>query len=267
MIPELSPIGLGCGPLGEMNDHEAERLVHAALDMGVTVFDTAPSYGDSERRLGAALRGRSAVIVTKGGYGVAGCDEDWTPTCIARGIDQALSRLGHVDVFLLHSCPPRDDLVAPMVAARDAGKVSAIGYSGDGDALSWAAAMDAFDVLECSLNLFDQRALAHVGKKRTLAKRPLGNAPWNDDRRPTREDRAIYWDRMHAMFGERLAPSAAATSIRFVLASGVDCALVGTSSRAHLAEAVAAADMGPLPNASDYLARFAPHAAAFSGVV
>jgi aryl-alcohol dehydrogenase-like predicted oxidoreductase len=245
-----------------MSAGDAERLVHAALDLGVRTFDAAPSYGESESHLGRALRGRDATIVTKGGYGVDGC-ADWTPECIARGIDRALVLLGRVDAFVLHSCGARDDLIEPLLRAREAGKVGAIGYSGDGDGLAWAARVAEFDVLECSINLFDQRALDLVGAKRVLAKRSLGNAPWRDDRRPDRADRAIYWDRMHAMFD---APPTLETAVRFAAWCGVACALVGTSSEAHLAAVVAASAKGPLPEAGAIRERFARVGADWAGV-
>ncbi len=63
--PELARIGLGTWPFdgrdwGAADDVEAVRNVHAALDLGINVFDTAPVYGPerSELVLGRALRGR-----------------------------------------------------------------------------------------------------------------------------------------------------------------------------------------------------------------
>ena len=247
----MTRVGLGCGPLGATRADDAERLVHAALDLGVRTFDTAPSYGESESHLGRALRGRDAVIVTKGGYGVPGC-ADWTRECVARGVDRALDVLGRVDVFLLHSCEPRDDLIEPLVRAREAGKLRAIGYSGDGGGLAWAARVPEFDVIECSINLFDQRALAFVDcGKRVLAKRSLGNAP-------------VYADRMRAMFD---APPTIETAIRFAAWSGVECALVGTTREAHLREVVAAAAKGPLPESKSLRERFDRLGADWSGVI
>jgi len=56
----VSEVGLGAGPLGgdELDDAAAVQLIHGALDLGITLVDTAPSYGRSEVRLGVALRGR-----------------------------------------------------------------------------------------------------------------------------------------------------------------------------------------------------------------
>lgn len=241
-------IGLGCGPLGDaaISDRDATRLVHVALDLGVRVFDTAPSYGDSEARLGRALAGRraSATLVTKGGYGVPGVAE-WTPEVIARGIDRALSVMetDYLDAFLLHSCGPRDDLIAPLVEAREAGKVRAIGYAGDGDALAWAMRCDAFDVVECSVNVVDCAALDVVatGTRMVIGKRALANAPWSWASRPPRDDAAAYWDRWQPFrYDEE-------TIVRFAAhAPGVTTALFGTRRADRLENIVRLAARGPL---------------------
>src|SRR5689334_15526537 len=102
-------LGLGAGPLGDhrLSESDAERLLHAALDLGVTLIDTARSYGASEERIGRALRGhrQRAVISTKVGYGVDGA-ADWTAEAVRRGIDDALGKLqtDWIDVVHLHSC-------------------------------------------------------------------------------------------------------------------------------------------------------------------
>lgn len=256
---EVSAIGLGCGALGEerMDEGRATALVKRALDLGVSLFDTAPSYGDSEAKLGRALRGRrdGAVIVTKGGYGVAGV-ADWTCECISRGIDQALARLAtdRIDVFLLHSCPleilERGDLLGTLATAKQAGKIRAMGYSGDNEAIDWAARNPVIDVIETSVNPFDQSSLASIevaiGRDAgVLAKRPLGNAPWRFHARPSREDIAVYWDRCREMrFGDHDDPFDVA--LRFsAFVPGVASALVGTGDIAHLERACESVARGP----------------------
>src|ERR1043166_3658252 len=71
-----TPITLGSWPMsgdryGRIDDSEAVRTIHAALDQGITSFDTAPGYGSghAEETLGAALAGRrdQAIITTKCG--------------------------------------------------------------------------------------------------------------------------------------------------------------------------------------------------------
>ena len=283
--PVFSVVGLGTGPLGEasMSAADADRLVSAALDLGITVFDTARSYGASEERLGRALgaRRREVQLVTKGGYGIEGVG-DWTGEVIRRGVDEALRRLGTdvIDVFLLHSCDvgvlARGDVVEALVRARDAGKIRLTGYSGEGEALAWAAARrETFSVLECSVSPFDQRNLALVAAARAesfcvLAKRPLGNAPWRFKSRPDREDIGTYWDRYVAMDFNPSPLAWEALALRFAaFQPGITTALVGTSSVAHLEAAVRAAAEGPLDAERVEALReaFAAHGGAWAGVI
>jgi aryl-alcohol dehydrogenase-like predicted oxidoreductase len=285
MTPVFSVVGLGTGPLGEasLSAPEAERLVHGALDLGVTVFDTARSYGASEERLGRALgaRRREVNVVTKGGYGVDGVP-DWTGEVIRRGVDEALRRLGTdvIDAFLLHSCDvailERGDVVEALIRAREAGKIRMAGYSGEGDALAWAAARrETFSVLECSVSPFDQRNLARLAAARAesfccLAKRPLGNAPWRFATRPAREDIATYWDRHRTMDFNPSPLAWEALALRFAaFQPGITTALVGTSSLEHLAAAVRAAAAGPLEagQCAALRAAFATHGASWAGVI
>src|SRR6266702_1289414 len=136
----VSAVGLGAGRIGgpATSDADVDRLVGRALDLGVNLVDTAPSYGRSEERLGRALRGRRGRVVlsTKLGYGVAGIP-DWTPACIAAGVDAALARLGTdcIDLAFLHSCDraTAERVVDALEDAVRAGKVRVAGYSGEGE--------------------------------------------------------------------------------------------------------------------------------------
>ena len=102
----VSAVALGCGALGDarLSERESERLVLGALDLGVTLFDSARSYGLSEERLGRILRGREAVRSTKGGYGIEGAS-DWSPEAVLGGIDE---RHATIDV------PKRDHTTLKM---------------------------------------------------------------------------------------------------------------------------------------------------------
>lgn len=277
---EVSALGFGAGPLGDaaLEDADADALLREAMELGITVFDTAPSYGASEERLGRFVKSLSAAerdrltVVTKGGYGVDGV-EDWTPEVIARGIDQATERLGRVDVFLLHSCPLErlvvGDLFPPLEEARAAGKVRAIGYSGDGHALGWSLRYPALDVVECSVNLLDQEALGKIDEvahgKGVLAKRAVAGAPW-------RHSTSAYVDRWRLAYARPFSGGFDwdELAIRFAaFAPGVGSALVGTRAPEHLRCAVSAVEKGPLPAEAlaEIEARFAPHAADWPGVI
>jgi aryl-alcohol dehydrogenase-like predicted oxidoreductase len=278
----VSALGFGTGPLGDssLDDVAAERLVRTAIDLGINVIDTAPSYGSSEARIGRVLSTMTSsardrvIVVTKGGYGVAGIP-DWTAAVISRGIDQALVRLSvdRIDVFLLHSCPVerlrRGDLLEPLARAKLSGKVRAIGYSGDADALRWAIRNGPFDVVECSVNLVDQEALPVLAETTlgVLSKRSLAAAPWVNAS-------SDYADRWRVAFGEqRGAPDAMDwddVAIRFAAyAPHVSTALLGTRRIESLQRATEAVERGPL--SADILTiiheRFATHGAAWRGVV
>ncbi len=261
---EVSVLGLGGGPLGDplLPDAEADLLVRTALDLGVDLIDTAPSYGESEVRLGRilgnGLRDR-VVLSTKLGYGVPGVP-DWTGRCIRAGIEQALRRLAtdRIDIAHLHSCPAdvleRGEVIEALHDAVRAGSVRVAAYSGDGDGLAWAVASRAFGSVQLSLNPWDQAGLdaalpacrlAGVG---VLAKRPLANAVWALSEPPDADDLREYSRRfrMLALDPEGLAwPELA---LRFTgYQPGVDGCLIGTRRAARLADAVAAIARGPLP--------------------
>jgi aryl-alcohol dehydrogenase-like predicted oxidoreductase len=258
----VSAVGFGAGRIGggEMSDTEVDRLIGSALDLGITLFDSARSYGLSEERLGRALEGRRerVVLSTKVGYGVVGVP-DWTGPSVAMGVDGALGRLrtDRIDVVHLHSCPrevlERGGVVEALVRAVEAGKVRAAAYSGEGDALGWAVRSGAFASVQCSVSVVDQASLdGAVAEARArgigvLAKRPLGNAPWRFAERPGEPDVAEAWDRFRALALDRGEHSWTDLFIRFAaFAPGVASALMGTASAVHLAEACAAVERGPL---------------------
>jgi aryl-alcohol dehydrogenase-like predicted oxidoreductase len=254
-----SALGLGAGPLGDFafDDAQALSLIHQALELGVTLIDTAPSYGCSEDRLGRALQGRreQITLVTKGGYGVEGV-ADWTPEAVTKSCERALQRLrtDRVDVFLLHSCdaPTFARVLDALVALKRDGKARAVGYSGDGAALDAAIDSRALDVIECSVSVFDQAALSRAVPRAAeqglgvLAKRAMGGAVWRFPTRPERTDLAQYWDRMRAM----PAHDWPALALRFAaFAPGVSCALAGTCDAGHLRAHAQAVGAGPLDEA------------------
>ncbi|HEU5263460.1 MAG TPA: aldo/keto reductase [Gaiellaceae bacterium] len=134
----VSRVGLGCNNFGGRIDFAATRaVVEAALDSGITFFDTAELYGNrggSERFLGEILDGRRdrVVLATKFGWG----HERGTNTAeyIRDAIDGSLERLrtDYVDLYYVHKPDPRTP-IAETLGALDAlvsvGKVRAIGCS------------------------------------------------------------------------------------------------------------------------------------------
>jgi aryl-alcohol dehydrogenase-like predicted oxidoreductase len=119
---------------------EGGRLLNRALDLGVTLLDTAALYGggSNERLLGSSVMHRrqeftlasKCVLDMREGERVL----DGSPEAIARTLDAALERLGtdHIDLYYLHRLD-RDvgieESVGALVRAKDAGKIGAIGLS------------------------------------------------------------------------------------------------------------------------------------------
>ena len=273
----VSVLGFGAGHIGspELEEDEVGRLLHGALDRGITLIDTARSYGLSEARIGRHLAHRrdEFVLVSKCGYGITGV-EDWTPACITAGIDAALDllRTDRLDVMLLHSCPrdvlARDGLLAALERAVTAGKVRVAGYSGENEDLAYAVATGCFGVIETSVNLFDQRGIDTVVAEAVrrgmgvIAKRPLGNAPWRFAERPHGHYAEVYWERMHAMAMTPGQLSWDELALRFAaFQPGVAAAIAGTARLDHLIQHVAVVQEGPLPDllVADLRDRFRTH--------
>jgi len=257
---QLSALGLGAGQLGDarLSEDDAADLLAASLDAGVTLIDTAPSYGLSEQRIGRHLsaRRREAVISTKLGYGVDGIP-DWTGPCISAGVDQALRilRTDYLDIAHLHSCPwtvlAQGDVVDALERVKQSGKVRAIAYSGENEDLDYAIGMDRFDGFMASLNLFDQRVinriLPRITDKGFIAKRPSANHPWRFDAQPVGDYCETYWQRWQAMGLDAGGMAWGELAIRFALSiPGVSSAIVGTARTAHLLQNRDWAMAGPL---------------------
>jgi aryl-alcohol dehydrogenase-like predicted oxidoreductase len=136
---QVSVVGVGCNNFGSRLDQAGTTdVVLAALDAGVTFFDTADIYGatKSEVMLGIALAGRrdEAIIASKFGMPIDDTHFGANPTYVKSACEDSLRRLGtdHLDLYQLHY---PDDTVAiadTLGALRelvDAGKVLEIGCS------------------------------------------------------------------------------------------------------------------------------------------
>jgi aryl-alcohol dehydrogenase-like predicted oxidoreductase len=138
---EVSVVGLGCNNFGgRIGEAETRAVIDAALEVGVTFFDTADIYGNaggSESLIGAILEGRrdQVVLATKFGKSMGdGAERRGSRTYIHGAIEASLQRLrtDHVDLYQHHEEDPETPLeetfgaLAGFVAA---GRVLAVGTS------------------------------------------------------------------------------------------------------------------------------------------
>ena len=135
----VSVVGLGCNNFGRRLDAgRTESVVHAALDAGITFFDTADIYGGtkSEEFLGRALGRRrdQVVIATKFGMEVDPERRGAKPDYVRRAAEDSLRRLGTdcIDLYQIHQPDPTTPIADTLAALDDlvkAGKVREIGCS------------------------------------------------------------------------------------------------------------------------------------------
>ena len=136
---QVSVVGLGCNNFGARIDEAASNaVVDAALDAGITFFDTAELYADgkSEEYLGRALGRRrgEVVIATKFGHSNWHPDRGAHPDYIRRAVEASLRRLGTdvIDLYQLHTPDPLvpiADTLGALDELVESGKVREIGCS------------------------------------------------------------------------------------------------------------------------------------------
>ena len=144
----VSAIGLGCMGLSEFygeptQESEAINLLHRAVDLGITHFDTAELYGvgRNEQLLGKAFAGRWNQIVLATKFGPqrdpatgAFLGIDGSPAQVRNSCEKSLTRLGadRIDLYYLHRVDPEtpiEDTVGEMARLSEEGKIGAIGLS------------------------------------------------------------------------------------------------------------------------------------------
>jgi aryl-alcohol dehydrogenase-like predicted oxidoreductase len=242
--PLVSPIGFGAFKIGRNqktkygqaydlpSDAEVSRLLGELLDAGINYFDTAPAYGTSEERLGAAIghRRNEFTLSTKVGetFTDGASSYDFSREAIEASIVRSLRRLRTdvLDIVLLHS--PGDDLeilnvtdaVPTLIGLRESGVVKAIGLSAKTPEGALAA-IDWADVLMLEYHLDDR---SHEAAIAAAARAGLG---------------------VIVKKGLSAGHLPAEEAIRFVLANpGVSTMVVGSLSLDHMRANLAAAQQG-----------------------
>lgn len=173
------PYGIGVHTKADMpSDAESIHLLHQALELGITFFDTARAYGRSEEIMGQAFKDRREQVIlcskcslpvsTDSGYVKAGAS-----AAIRRSLQQSLTALqtDYLDVLMLHNA----DLAAlneetvreTFAELRDNGVIRATGVSTYSVAeTDLAIDQGVWDVIQISFNLMDQRQAALFDKAR-----------------------------------------------------------------------------------------------------
>jgi aryl-alcohol dehydrogenase-like predicted oxidoreductase len=238
----VAPIGLGSTKFGRNSnvkyplpfalpsEKEVQAVLAAALDVGVNLIDTAPAYGDSERRIGAAIAGQRDhwVLCTKCGerYHDDRSTYDFSAQALNESLEGSLRRLktDHVDILLLHSdghdldILTQSDAVETMTRFKASGKTRTIGISAK-TADGIIAAIPRLDVIMAP---FNQKETALAGALASAREAGLGILA------------------IKGLFSGYLEADAA---IAFVLRqSFVDGLILGTINPAHLRQAVAIAN-------------------------
>ncbi len=170
----VSTVGIGCNAFGARIDADATTaVVDAAIDSGITLFDTADTYGDrpgaSEELLGRALGSRreDVVVATKFGMDMRGANgPDWgargSRRYIRKAVEASLSRLGTdwIDLYQMHRPDPVTPIEETLAALHElvlGGKVRNVA--------NWVAQTSGFERFVSAQNkysLYDRRAEAEL---------------------------------------------------------------------------------------------------------
>jgi aryl-alcohol dehydrogenase-like predicted oxidoreductase len=146
----VSVVGLGCNNFGaRMPDEKVPEVVRAALDAGVTLFDTADVYGNrggSETLLGRALGKRRAdvVVATKFGMDMGGGNgPDWgvrgSRRYVRRAVEASLRRLGTdwIDLYQMHRPDPATPIAETLSVLDDLVREGKVRYLGSSNFAGW----------------------------------------------------------------------------------------------------------------------------------
>jgi aryl-alcohol dehydrogenase-like predicted oxidoreductase len=146
----VSTVGIGCNNFGaRMADADVPAVVNAAIDAGVTLFDTADVYGNrggSETLLGQALQGRrdEVVVATKFGMDMGGANgPDWgvrgSRRYIRLAVEGSLKRLGTdwIDLYQMHAPDPRTPIEETLGALTELVAEGKVRYLGSSNFAGW----------------------------------------------------------------------------------------------------------------------------------
>ena len=163
-------MGMAPGIYGEVDDEESRATLRRALELGVTLIDTADVYGagHSERLVGEVIQGQRDKVKVATKFGGGGVDGLGRPEYVQSAINASLERLGtdHVDLLYLHRVDPAtpiEETVGAMADAVRAGKTLHIGLSEAApETIRRAQATHPITALQSEYSLFSRDPEAEV---------------------------------------------------------------------------------------------------------
>jgi aryl-alcohol dehydrogenase-like predicted oxidoreductase len=160
----VSAVGLGCNNFGQRTDLETSRkVIHRALDLGVTLFDTADIYagmGGSETVLGTVLgdRRKDVVLATKFSKPMAadGTKQGASRRYIMSALEASLKRLktDYIDLYQQHDYDPATPLEETLRALDDLVRQGKVRYIGNSNFPAWRIAEAEFTARAMNVNRF-----------------------------------------------------------------------------------------------------------------
>lgn len=186
----VSTIGLGCNNFGGRIDEAATRVViHKALDLGITLFDTADTYGErggSETLMGRILGENRKQIVLASKFGMpmddTGEKQGGARRYIMKAVEDSLRRLqtDYLDLYQMHQTDPRTPIEETLRALDDLIRQGKVRYVGCSNFPAWQMVEAAWTARSAGLNGFvscqDEYSLIHRAPEAELlpAARRLG---------------------------------------------------------------------------------------------
>jgi aryl-alcohol dehydrogenase-like predicted oxidoreductase len=171
--PTVGAIGLGCmsfsSTYGGFDGVDPAAVISRAIDLGVTMLDTADVYGPSEVEVGKAIAGRRDEVVIASKFGIISTPRDGQPAVVngrpdyvRSSVTKSLSRLGidHIDLYYQHRADinvPIEETVGAMAELVTEGKVRQLGLSeASVDTIRRAAAIHPISALQSEWSLWSR---------------------------------------------------------------------------------------------------------------